>query len=216
MSDAHSATNPVANAAANSAVIAYELKQGDQVVHAGCLMKEDSRLALSVELRSTGNRKLLELNGELLQFRVSGVPCATFAVTACETFVKFGAVHQWRDEFELTLRQTTLVGPNALTQDGMEPYDPTPRFQCPCCDHVTLAEKDRWEICSVCFWEDDGVDVDSPDCCSGANHGLTLRQARQNFAEFGACEPEMRRNVLPKADRSHFVHLPRQLPERST
>lgn len=208
-----SGTQNPTSSPAQSAVIDYELKQGDEVVCAGCLMKEDSRLALRVTLRSTGNRKLLDLNGELQQFRASGVPLAMFVVSACETFVKFGEVHQWRDEFVLTLRHITLVGPNGLTEDGMEPYDPTPRFQCPCCDHVTLAEEDRWEICGICYWEDDGVDLDSADCCSGANHGLTLRQGRQNFAEFGACKPEFLRNVLPEKDRSYFVHLPRQLPE---
>src|SRR6266498_5684205 len=44
-----------------------------------------------------------------------------------------------------------------------EPKDKTPRHQCPCCDYVSLPERGQYLICHVCFWEDDGLDVDQLD-----------------------------------------------------
>jgi hypothetical protein len=35
-----------------------------------------------------------------------------------------------------------------------------PRHLCPCCDFVTLPERRNYLIGPVCFWEDDGQDLD--------------------------------------------------------
>ena len=59
--------------------------------------------------------------------------------------------------------------------------------QCPCCDYYSLDERGAYEICPVCYWEDDGQDLDQLDVVSGPNH-ITLRQARHNFALIGACD----------------------------
>jgi Cysteine-rich CPCC len=43
----------------------------------------------------------------------------------------------------------------------MENDEIPPREQkepCPCCGCLTLDDRRRFEICSVCFWEDDGQD----------------------------------------------------------
>ena len=32
------------------------------------------------------------------------------------------------------------------------------RYSCPCCLYKTLSEIGGYEICPVCFWEDDGVE----------------------------------------------------------
>ncbi len=42
-----------------------------------------------------------------------------------------------------------------------------------------------FNICPVCWWEDDNVQAADPDYQGGAN-GLSLRDARSNFQEFGA------------------------------
>ncbi len=89
------------------------------------------------------------------------------------------------------------------------PKDPTPKFQCPCCDYVTLAERHGWLICPICFWEDDGQDLDELDEPSGVNHGITLRQARANFLALGACDPNMTAHVLPASERTQYEHRPR-------
>jgi len=91
------------------------------------------------------------------------------------------------------------------------PADPTPRHLCPCCDFVTLPERANYLICPVCFWEDDGQDVDALDEQSGPNHGITLRQGRTNFETLGACEEAMVKNVLPVEQRRRFEHRPRNL-----
>lgn len=92
-----------------------------------------------------------------------------------------------------------------------EPGDASPQAQCPCCDYFSLAERGRHLICPLCFWEDDGQDVDALDYASAANHGITLREARQNFLAFGACELKMKPHVLPEAERSQFEYQARAL-----
>ena len=36
-------------------------------------------------------------------------------------------------------------------------------LQCPCCDYFTLEERRSWNICDVCYWQDDGHDLYSLD-----------------------------------------------------
>lgn len=56
-------------------------------------------------------------------------------------------------------------------------------FTCPCCEFKTLQTKGEYDICPVCYWEDDGNL--NPLYYSSPNH-MTLAQGRKNFAEFGA------------------------------
>lgn len=64
--------------------------------------------------------------------------------------------------------------------------------QCPCCGYRTLRKRGEYEICPVCFWEDDGSL--EADLFSGANR-MTLRSARQNFERFGAFADVARQHV---------------------
>ncbi|MCX6956186.1 MAG: CPCC family cysteine-rich protein [Verrucomicrobia bacterium] len=100
---------------------------------------------------------------------------------------------------------------NADARTWDEPADPTPRHPCPCCDYVSLPERGNDLICRVCFWEDDGQDLDQLDVESGPNHGLTLRAARANFAAFGACERSMIPHVADAAERSSYRRHPRMV-----
>ena len=63
------------------------------------------------------------------------------------------------------------------------------KYTCPCCGYKTLDEEPpgTFEICSICFWEDDGVQYDDPDYEGGANLP-SLRKAQKNYVLFGACE----------------------------
>lgn len=92
-----------------------------------------------------------------------------------------------------------------------EPEDPTPREQCPCCDYISLPERENFLICPICYWEDDGQDIDELDIESGPNHYITLRQGRANFKEFGACEKEMLEHVLSIEERKHFEFKQRDI-----
>ncbi|WP_447932448.1 CPCC family cysteine-rich protein [Sphingopyxis fribergensis] len=72
------------------------------------------------------------------------------------------------------------------------------KFPCPCCRCLTISEEAEWEICPVCFWEDDGQDESEADeARCGPNQGISLTQARRNFLVIGACCPEMLKNVRP-------------------
>jgi len=74
-------------------------------------------------------------------------------------------------------------------------------FRCPCCGYKTLSRRAAWEICQVCFWEDDGQDDETADeVWGGPNKKLSLTQARLNYKTFGASDQR----------RLAFVRSPRQ------
>jgi methionyl-tRNA synthetase len=68
----------------------------------------------------------------------------------------------------------------------------TETFACPCCGYKTFLHKPNgsFEICEVCFWEDDPVQLENPDYEGGANK-ISLKQGQKFFLIFGACEREM-------------------------
>ena len=69
---------------------------------------------------------------------------------------------------------------------------------CPCCGFLTLAERGGYEICDVCFWEDDGQDEhDAEQVRGGPNRGLSLAEARRNYARTGAADPRDLKHVRP-------------------
>lgn len=70
------------------------------------------------------------------------------------------------------------------------------KFTCACCGYKTLTEKPpgTYEICKICFWEDDVVQYEDPFYRGGANH-VSLYEAQRNFIEFGACERDMKKHV---------------------
>ena len=74
----------------------------------------------------------------------------------------------------------------------------TIRWACPCCGNRTLSEEPpgSYDICPVCWWEDDAVQFDDPDYAGGANV-VSLNEARTNFREFGASERRFIRHVRP-------------------
>lgn len=69
--------------------------------------------------------------------------------------------------------------------------------RCPVCDHRTIEVQGTFEICPVCFWEDDGIYTDPDVVMGGPNGDLSLTQARNNFKEFGAISREFTKNVRP-------------------
>lgn len=79
-------------------------------------------------------------------------------------------------------------------------------FPCPCCGYLTMGEEPpgTFEICPVCFWEDDNVQFEDPNYVGGAN-SVSLNQARENFKLFGAVSKEFVKQVrkpLPQEIRS--------------
>ena len=82
----------------------------------------------------------------------------------------------------------------------------TTRYPCPCCGFLTLEQEapGSFDICAVCFWEDDNIQYYDADYAGGANR-VSLNQARKNFLAFRASS----KRVLK------FVRKPRQ-EERPT
>ena len=58
-------------------------------------------------------------------------------------------------------------------------------FSCRCCGYRTIEERNQYFICCICFWEDDGVQKKND--YSSVNR-MTLKEARDNFEEFGAVD----------------------------
>ena len=72
------------------------------------------------------------------------------------------------------------------------------KYTCPCCGYKTLDEDPpgTYDICEICFWEDDNIQFEDPDYEGGANIP-SLRQAQKNYLTFGAysehCLPFVRK-----------------------
>ncbi|MAK61658.1 MAG: hypothetical protein CMK09_11820 [Ponticaulis sp.] len=57
---------------------------------------------------------------------------------------------------------------------------------CPCCGFETLSERGEYEICRVCWWEDDGQnDTNADQILGGPNGRYSLTDARNNFRDHG-------------------------------
>ncbi len=70
------------------------------------------------------------------------------------------------------------------------------RYPCPHCGHRVLDEMPgSFDICPVCFWEDDGGQFRWPTAAGGANQ-VSFIEAQQNYQDFGACDEHGRQAVL--------------------
>ncbi|MBP0963231.1 MAG: hypothetical protein J6Q99_02935 [Oscillospiraceae bacterium] len=78
-------------------------------------------------------------------------------------------------------------------------------YPCPCCDYITIPNGGDAPayICPVCLWEIDPFTT-AQDQPSDQNHGLSLVQARQNFAQYGAVVPHLKQYCRPP--------LPKEIP----
>jgi hypothetical protein len=65
------------------------------------------------------------------------------------------------------------------------------KYMCPVCSYFTLDSPGVYNICPVCFWEDDGT---TGAHCFSPN-GTSLEGAKENFKQFGACEHEVLKHV---------------------
>lgn len=79
------------------------------------------------------------------------------------------------------------------------------KFTCPCCSYKTLDSGGEYDICPICFWEDDPFQFTDPDYDEGANK-VSLKEAQKNYTLFGACDQHGRQ----------FVRKPTLLDEKDT
>jgi hypothetical protein len=75
-------------------------------------------------------------------------------------------------------------------------------YRCACCHYKTLFGRGGFEICPVCYWEDDGQDdPDTEIALGGPNGTLSLSEARSNFQRLGVVEERFKMHVRsPTAD----------------
>lgn len=70
---------------------------------------------------------------------------------------------------------------------------------CPCCGYLTFSADDlgNYEICAVCFWEDEGypATLDQIGIVVGGANRSSLKVARENFMCFGACDREIQKHT---------------------
>jgi hypothetical protein len=83
---------------------------------------------------------------------------------------------------------------------------------CPCCGFMTVS--DEYGVCRLCRWEDDYVQRPHPDV-TGANGPVTLRQAQQNYAEFGVKDPNRTYTAQPHSPQAGDERNPRWRPIES-
>jgi hypothetical protein len=75
------------------------------------------------------------------------------------------------------------------------------KFTCYCCGYKTLTEAPaEYDICPVCYWEDDGKGFLGKDTPSSVNQGLRLSEAQANYKKFGAASPNHKDDVRPPRD----------------
>lgn len=81
---------------------------------------------------------------------------------------------------------------------------PEKLFACPCCKYETLKDRGSYDICPMCFWEDDG----SNDTLrySAPNH-MTLAEGKSNYAKFGAVREEAVQWVNSGSDQIYFKSI---------
>lgn len=86
---------------------------------------------------------------------------------------------------------------------------------CPCCHLPTLIERGAYDICPVCWWEDDGQDDADSDLVSGGPNGrYSLTRARANTRDHGDMyDPGQGIAVVraPTAERLQLLALARQI-----
>ncbi len=83
--------------------------------------------------------------------------------------------------------------------------EPIELESCPCCGYRTIGERGNYEICKVCWWEDDGQDnKDSNQAFSGPNYGISLCMARYNYQIYGLYDPNRVDLMEKKSDESEF------------
>ena len=86
---------------------------------------------------------------------------------------------------QLIVQRTQWFETYAAQKNVFAPSSDGP-YSCPCCGHVTLAERGGYEICEECGWEDDGQDDhDSSVVRGGPNGPVSLDDERAAYVAGG-------------------------------
>ena len=86
-------------------------------------------------------------------------------------------------------------------------------YTCPCCGYKSFEQcpPGTFEICSICYWEDDPVQFDDPFYAGGANTS-SLYMSQRNFIKYGASEElfvnTVRKPIATDQRDIHFKLIP--------
>lgn len=62
------------------------------------------------------------------------------------------------------------------------------KILCLVCKNITISFRGSFEVCPICFWEDEG-EIKNPDVATGGPNGdLSLNKAIENYKKFGVVE----------------------------
>jgi ribonuclease HII len=125
---------------------------------------------------------------------------------------RLGPTPQHRRSFHPVAQSLSLFDQKMATEEPADPStaeeteavlvelaaEPEPRYACPCCGFLTLPAPPpgTFDLCEVCWWEDDPVQFRDPTYEGGAN-APSLNQARQNFATIAVSDPAMKGHERP-------------------
>lgn len=91
-----------------------------------------------------------------------------------------------------------IIGNIEISTINLENIFHSDNFTCPCCGYKTFDEAPgSYDICPICFWEDDPVQLRFPQI-GGAN--INLIDAQNNFEKYGAIEKRFVANVRKSND----------------
>lgn len=69
------------------------------------------------------------------------------------------------------------------------------KYPCPCCGYLVFDESPgSYDICPICFWEDDLSQLRFPRMSGGAN-GVSLIEAQESYFRHGVSELRFHSNV---------------------
>jgi len=74
---------------------------------------------------------------------------------------------------------------------------PSELLPCPVCNYKSFIELGTWKTCPVCAWNSDPMQEAMPTEAVGSN-GLSLEDARRNFAQFGAITQDKLSEIDPE------------------
>lgn len=67
------------------------------------------------------------------------------------------------------------------------------KYTCPCCGYKTMDSDGNYDICPICYWEDDPFQKEN-EYDLGANK-IPLIEAQKNYIKYGACEKIYLKNI---------------------
>jgi len=99
------------------------------------------------------------------------------------------------DRHEMSLNEYKEWYQNKIKEDPnwdwLEENQPDPEpHLCPICGKTMFADRYCCDICEFCGWEDDICNPDDPNEESGANRGMTVSQAREQYKKWQEFIPE--------------------------